>query len=41
VNVLSRYFVQNFTQIFLLIMGLGIVLGGLSSYVAARRYLKV
>lgn len=41
VNILSRYFIQNFTQIFILIMGSGIVLGGLSSYVAARRYLKV
>lgn len=41
VNVLSRYFVQNFGQIFVLIMGLGVLLGGLSSYIAARRYLRV
>jgi len=41
VNVLSGYFVQNFGQIFILIMGSGIILGGVSSYVAARRYLKV
>ncbi|MEK7609933.1 MAG: permease-like cell division protein FtsX [Patescibacteria group bacterium] len=41
VNVLSRYFLQNFSQIFILIMGAGVVLGGLSSYVAARKYLKV
>ncbi|MCX6719381.1 MAG: permease-like cell division protein FtsX [Candidatus Taylorbacteria bacterium] len=41
VNILSRYFMQNFAQIFLVIMGAGIVLGGLSSYVAARRYLRV
>jgi cell division transport system permease protein len=41
VNVLSGYFVQNFGQIFVLIMGSGIILGGVSSYVAARRYLKV
>lgn len=41
VNILSRYFVQNFSQIFLIILGAGVVLGGLSSYVAARRYLKV
>lgn len=41
VNILSRYFTQNFTQIFLIIVGSGIVLGGLSSYVAARRYLRV
>jgi cell division transport system permease protein len=41
VNVLSRYFIENFTQIFILIMGAGVILGGLSSYIAARRYLKV
>ena len=41
VNVLSAYFVANFAQIFVLIMGSGIVLGGVSSYVAARRYLRV
>jgi cell division transport system permease protein len=41
VNVLSTYFVQNFGQIFLIIMSSGIILGGLSSYIAARRYLRV
>lgn len=41
VNVLSSYFNQNFPQIFLIIMGAGVVLGGVSSYIAARRYLKV
>lgn len=41
VNVLSSYFVRNFSQIFIIILGAGIVLGGVSSYVAARRYLKV
>jgi cell division transport system permease protein len=41
VNVLSAYFISNFSQIFILIMGSGIVLGGVSSYVAARRYLRV
>jgi cell division transport system permease protein len=41
VNVFSSYFTQNFTEIFLIIAGSGIVLGGLASYVAARRYLKV
>ncbi|MEA2715259.1 MAG: cell division transport system permease protein [Candidatus Parcubacteria bacterium] len=41
VNVLSTYFVANFTQIFLLIMGAGIALGAVSSYIAARRYLRV
>ncbi len=41
VNVFSRYFIQNFSQIFILIMGAGIILGGIPSYIAARRYLKV
>lgn len=41
VNVLSSYFIKNFAEIVLIIMGAGIVLGGASSYVAARRYLKV
>ena len=41
VNVLSGYFSQHFGEIFALIMGSGIVLGGVSSYVAARKYLKV
>ncbi len=41
VNVLSKYFMDNFAQIFLLITGAGIILGGLSSYIAAKRYLKV
>ncbi len=41
VNVFSTYFAKNFGQIFSLIMLSGVVLGGLSSYIAARRYLKV
>lgn len=41
VNVLSKYFLENFGQIFSIIMGSGIVLGGLSSYVAVKRYLRV
>lgn len=41
VNVLSTYFIHNFSQIFVLIMGAGVLLGGVSSYIAARRYLKV
>ncbi len=41
VNVFSTYFTQNFAQIFIIIFGAGIILGGLSSYIAARRYLKV
>jgi cell division transport system permease protein len=41
VSVLSTYFMRNFGQIFAIIMGSGIILGGISSYIAARRYLKV
>ena len=41
VNVFSDYFNQNFGELFAIIMGSGIVLGGLSSYIAARRYLRV
>jgi cell division transport system permease protein len=41
VNVLSRYFADNFAQIFVIIMGAGIILGGVSSYIAARRYWRV
>jgi hypothetical protein len=41
VNILSTYFTANFPQIFLIIMGAGVILGGVSSYVAARRYLKI
>lgn len=41
INVFSKYFLQNFGQIFAIIMGSGIVLGAVSSYLAVRRYLKV
>jgi cell division transport system permease protein len=41
VNVSSRYFNQNFGQIFAIIMSAGVALGGISSYIAARRYLRV
>jgi len=41
VNVLSEYFTKNFSQIFIIIMGSGVILGGISSYIAARRYLRV
>ncbi len=41
VNILSRYFVQNFGAIFVIIIGAGIVLGAIPSYIAARKYLKV
>jgi cell division transport system permease protein len=40
-NVFSGYFFQNFGQIFGIIMGSGIVLGGISSYIAVKRYLRV
>jgi len=41
INVFSSYFTANAGQIFSIIMGAGIALGGISSYVAARRYLRV
>lgn len=41
VNVFSSYFLSNFGQIFIIIMGSGIVLGGISSYLAVKRYLRV
>lgn len=41
VNVFSTYFISNFAQIFVLIVGSGIILGAVSSYVAVRRYLRV
>lgn len=41
VNVLSQYFISNFAEIFIIIIGAGVALGGASSYVAARRYLRV
>lgn len=40
-NIFSNYFIKNFGQIFLIIMGSGIVLGAISSYLAVRRYLNV
>ncbi|MBP9771774.1 MAG: ABC transporter permease [Candidatus Pacebacteria bacterium] len=40
INLFS-YYVSNFGQMFLLLMGAGIVLGSISSYLAVRRYLKV
>lgn len=38
---LFDYYTQNFGQIFLIIIGAGVVLGAASSYLAVRRYLKV
>lgn len=40
-NVFSSYFLQNFGQIFGIVMGSGIVLGGISSYLAVKKYLKI
>lgn len=36
-----RYYVENFSQIFLVVMGSGVLLGGASSYLAVRRYLTL
>jgi len=35
-----RYYINNFGEIFLLIIGTGVVLGAVSSYLAVRKYLK-
>lgn len=35
------YYLSNFGQIFLLLLGAGVVLGAISSYLAVRRYLQV
>ena len=36
-----HYYTANFGQIFLIIVGSGIAIGGVSSYLAVRKYLKV
>ncbi len=36
-----RYYLSHFAWFFLLIVGTGVLLGGLSSYLAVRRYLKI
>ncbi|MDP3996423.1 MAG: permease-like cell division protein FtsX [bacterium] len=38
---LFDYYVDNFGQIFFLIVGSGVVLGAISSWLAVRRYLKI
>lgn len=38
---LFQFYLKNFGQIFLIIFGSGIALGGIASYLAVRRYLKV
>ncbi len=40
-NVFSSYFIQNFGQIFAIIIGSGILLAAISSYMAVKRYLRV
>ncbi len=40
INIYS-YYLQNFGIIFLVLLGAGIVIGAVSSYLAVRRYLKV
>lgn len=41
VNIFLKYFLANFGEIFIIIMGSGIVLSSISSYLAVRRYLNV
>jgi cell division transport system permease protein len=38
---LFSYYLANFGQILLIILGAGVILGGLSSWLAVRKYLKV
>lgn len=38
---LFHYYVSNFGEIFLIIVGSGVAIGALSSYLAVRKYLKV
>jgi cell division transport system permease protein len=38
---LFDYYVANFIQMFFIIIGAGVALGALSSYLAVRRYLKI
>jgi cell division transport system permease protein len=40
INMLT-YYVENFGQLFLILVGAGMVLGAVSSFLAVRRYLKV
>jgi cell division transport system permease protein len=40
INLLS-YYIENFGKVFLLIIGSGLVIGAISSYLAVKRYLKV
>ncbi len=40
INIFT-YYTENFGQVFAIIVGLGVVLGALSSWLAVKRYLKV
>jgi cell division transport system permease protein len=40
INVFN-YYISNFVQMFFIIIGAGVVLGAISSYLAVRRYLKI
>jgi len=38
---LFTYYAENFWQVFVIVIGLGVVLGAVSSFLAVRKYLKV
>jgi cell division transport system permease protein len=38
---LLQYYFRNFGEIFVLLVGSGLLIGGLSSFLAVKRYLKV
>jgi hypothetical protein len=40
INVFN-YYLSHFGEFFLIIVGTGVVLGGVASYLAVRRYLKI
>jgi cell division transport system permease protein len=40
-NVVYNYYFNNFFQIFLILLGAGVLVGAISSFLAVRRYLKI
>ncbi len=38
---LYHYYIQNFFQIFIIVLGAGMLLGAISSFLAVRKYLKI
>ncbi|MES2470855.1 MAG: permease-like cell division protein FtsX [Patescibacteria group bacterium] len=38
---LMQFYIANFSEIFIVILAAGVILGGVSSYLAVRRYLKI